>query len=89
MKKRIRQLLIAIPLLLLLGAGGVAWWLLYSESGSRWVLEQATAGLEDVLDIGSVEGSLSGGLVLREVALTAGDNHIQACLLYTSDAADD
>ena len=61
--KRILWALTAIVLLLVLAV----WWLGGSQSGLRFAVNQARGLLADKLSVGSVEGSLFGGMRLRDV----------------------
>jgi len=58
---------IFLILLLLLGFYGGAGWLLYTESGTSWLLTRMAAATG--LQIGSVEGTLIGRLRLQELRL--------------------
>jgi translocation and assembly module TamB len=76
MKRRTRNFLIALPLALVLGVVGISAWLLNTGSGSRWLLERATAGLGEALSIASVEGDFSNGMVLKGIEYDAGSHRV-------------
>ena len=59
-------LLIIIVLLVILLFSG-RWWLLSTNSGSRFVLNQAQNSMGEALQIGNHEGTLSSGLTLRDI----------------------
>ena len=65
----LRRTLLAILALGVLAMAGVAavLWLLGSQAGAQWVIARAETGAGNVLSVGSVEGSMLGGLVLNDV----------------------
>jgi translocation and assembly module TamB len=56
---------------------GLAGWLLSTASGARWVFDQVATRVTG-LSAGAVEGSLAGGLVLRDLAWSDGTHRLEA-----------
>jgi translocation and assembly module TamB len=56
-----------LVLLLVLGVLGFGRWIIYSPSGTEWLLNRVVTSLDG--RIGSIDGTLNGRLVLRELRL--------------------
>jgi translocation and assembly module TamB len=70
--KIVRRLLASLLLLVLLGAGVVAF-LLYTQTGLRWTLAAAQAALPATLEAEALEGRLAGPLTVTNLDYRAGD----------------
>ncbi len=62
-----RRIVVGTVLLLLVGLGTAAVWLLYSESGLQWALAQARARLPGTLTYATVSGRLSGPIHAADI----------------------
>ncbi len=76
-----RRIAVALALLVVLAAGllgGLAWWLLASESGLRWVAGEASRYTDGKLVIESPTGALSGRLAAPRVVYDDGETRVVA-----------
>lgn len=59
--------LLLLPLLLLLLLFSGVWWVLESETGTRWLWERAAAMVPGELEAGSVDGALADGFAVSDL----------------------
>ncbi len=65
-----RRILLAALVAVFVVPPGLAWSVLYTETGARWVLDQVRAATNDAFTWRGAEGSLAGGLELEVVSFS-------------------
>lgn len=67
MKRRSARLLLVVVFALIVAGSGAALWLLHSSAGARWLWTRVENASGDRLSAASIEGTLSGGLTMRDL----------------------
>ncbi len=63
-------------LALLVLLAGVVWWVIATESGTRFAAERSRAWLPEGMSFSAVEGRLVDRVIVRDVAVDTGDAHV-------------
>ena len=66
----IRRLLFSLPLLILVIIATAWFWLLHTQSGSRWIWSQVESATDGSLSAASISGDLASGLIASNVEFT-------------------
>lgn len=81
-----RRLLFSLPLLIPVIIATAWFWLLHTQSGSRWIWSQVESATDGSLSAASISGDLASGLIASNVEFT-GDN-VEVAVARVSLAVD-